>query len=254
MKKQSQQQIIDLDTFDDVSLFQMIPAGTGMGLASLKMIVDSIHNGNAKLSSLLLVGNAGLQTHSSAFLRALGIENYNHIYAAMFHNTHDMYVFFCTEQNDGYIINNIENAASSTQYHLCNILKKQQFSPYNYMEQKHDYYNVPGLVVMTARDLKKAPEPILDAVDHIVELENYTPENLELVILQRLKYASVEIEDEYILQEIVKYGDNDLVKSIRFMRCCIAVMQSGGRNRLQKEDVIKAGRLNRLPDIDEIPF
>ena len=50
MKKQTKQQpAIDLDTFDDVSLFQMIPSGGGFGQSMLKVFVDSVHNGNGKL-------------------------------------------------------------------------------------------------------------------------------------------------------------------------------------------------------------
>ena len=250
MKKQTKQQpVIDLDTFEDVSLFQMIPSGQGFGQSMLKIFVDSVLNGSGKLTSLLIVGKAGLTTHSFAFLRALGIDNINQTYAAMFSVPHDIYTFFCTEPCDGYIINNIHNIGNSAQYYLCQILKEQEFSPYNYMEQKHDTYDVSGIVVMTTRDLKKVPEQIVKNV-YVVEIENYTAPQLELVILQRLKYAKIDYEDESVLQEIVKYGNNELDKSIRFMRCCVAVMQSQGRQVLLKEDVIRAGRLNRLPGID----
>ena len=252
MKQKEQQPVIDLDTFDDVSLYQLIPSGTGMGLSLLKTIVDSVLNGRAKVSSLLLVGKTALTTHSVAFLRALATENYNQTYAAMFSAPHDIYTFFCSEPHDGYIINSIHNVGTSAQYFLCQILKEQEFSPYNYMEQKHDTYDVPGIIVMTTRDLKKVPEPIVKNVTHVVELENYTASQLELVILQRLKYAHIDYEDESVLQEIVKYGRNELEKSIMFMRCCIAVMQSDyGRQTLGKEDVIRAARLNRLPNIDD---
>jgi hypothetical protein len=255
LNNHSKQQTIDLDTFDDVSLFQMIPSGSGMGLASLKTLIDSVLNGRAKVSSLLITGKIGLTTHASAFLRALGIDNINQTYSAMLQNNHEFYTFFCTEQNDGYIINSIENIGTSTQYHLCNILKKQQFSPYNYMERKHDSYDVSGLVVMTSRDLKKVPESIVKSSQHIVVIEDYSVENLELVILQRLKYANIDYEDEYILSDIVRYGEENLQKSIWFLRTCIAVMQSQGRQTLLKEDVIRASRLNRLPDVDDaIPF
>ena len=76
-----------------------------------------------------------------------------------------------------------------------------------------------------------------------------------MIILQRLKYAKIDYENEYILQDIVRYGKNNLKKSIRFLKCCIAVMQSQGRQKLNVEDVIKSARLNRLNDFDpDIPF
>jgi hypothetical protein len=255
MNNHSKQQLtIDLNTFSDVSLFQLIPSGSGSGLSHLKVLVDSVLNGGAKLNSILITGKTGLTTHASAFLRALGIENYNQIYASMFHNSHEFYTFFCTQQNDGYIINHIENIGTSAQYYLCQILKKQQFSPYNYMESRHDTYDVPGLLVMTARERKKVPEPIAKNVNHVVEIEEFSTEQLSLVILQRLKYANIDYEDEYILSEIVQYGEQDLQKSICFLKTCIAVMQADGRSRLQKEDIVKAGRLKLLPVDDEVPF
>ena len=255
MKKQTKQQpVVDLDTFEEVSLYQLIPSGAGFGQSFLKIFVDSVLNGNGKLTSLLITGKEGLQTHASAFLRGLGIENINQIDASMLQNSHDMYVFLCSQNYQGYIITNVENVMSSTQYHLCEILKKQIFCPYNYMSKQNDVHDVPGLVVLTATDRKKVPASVIDCIDYVVELEDYTPDQLELIILQRLKYANIDYEDECILQEIVKYGRNELEKSIRFMRYCVAVMQSQGRNRLLKEDVIKAGRLNRLPNIDgEMP-
>jgi hypothetical protein len=250
MKKQIKQQpTIDLDTFSDVSLFQMIPSGQGFGQAMLKIFVDSVFYGNGKLSSLLITGKEGIATHASAFLRALGLENINQIDASMLTVPHDIYTFFCLAEYQGYIITNVDNTLHSIEFYISNILKKQVFCPYNYMEKRLDAYDVPGLILTTAKDRKQISESVLKNIDYVVELEDYTPEQLELIILQRLKYANIDYEDECILQEIVKYGNNKLNQSISFMKCCIAVMQSQGRQVLLKEDVIKAGRLNRMPGI-----
>jgi hypothetical protein len=253
MKKQQNKQkpVIDLDTFEDISLYQMIPSGAGMGQAMLKVFVDSVHNGSGKLTSLLITGKEGLATHASSFLRALGIESYNQIDASMFNVPHDVYTFFCVEEYQGFIITNVDNISTPAQYYLCQILKEQRFTPYNYVEKKFDTYDVPGLVITTAKNREQISESVLKNIDYVVELENYTvPEQLELIVLQRLKYAYIDYEDESVLQEVVKYGRNELEQSIRFMRCCIAVMESQSRQVLLKEDVIKAGRLNRLPNID----
>ena len=258
MKKQSKQQpVIDLDTFEDVSLYQMNPSGKSMGLSLLKTLVDSVLNGNAKLSSLLIAGSAGLQTHAPAFIRALGIDNYNQIDGSLLQSPNGLHMFFCPDSNEAFIISNADKIPTIVQLHITNILTKQQFSLYNYLKEGADVFEVSGLVVMTSKSSKKVPAPILDGIQHIVEIEGYTTEQLELVILQRCKYASVEIEDQYILSDIVQYGEEDLEKSIRFLRTCITVMQAEGRQRLIPEDVIRAGRLNRLPDIDigdDIPF
>ena len=256
-KHQKQQEIIDLDSFNDVSLFQLIPSGTGMGLSHLKTLVDSVHYSQAKLNSLLITGQAGLQTHASALIRALGIDNFNEISAYLLQHDYELKVFFCAHQSEAHILSDIENTLPHTQKHLISILKKGQYNPYNYIEDRLDVIEVPGLVVLTSKHQKKVPVPILDSVQHIVHLEDYTAQQLELIILQRLKYANIDYENEYILEDIVKYGKNNLKLCIRFLKCCIAVMQSQGRQKLDVEDVIKSARLNRLNDMDfenTIPF
>ena len=126
---------------------------------------------------------------------------------------------------------------------------------YNYLKEGPDKFEVSGIVVLTSKNSKKIPAPVLDAVDHIVELEDYTTDQLELIILQRLKYAHIDYQNEYVLKNIVRHGRNDLEKCIRFMRCCVAVMQSQGRQKLMPDDVIKGARLKRLPELDpDIPF
>jgi len=256
MKKQTKQQaVIDLDSFNDVSLFQMIPSGTGMGLSLLKTIVDSVHNGRAKLNSLLITGKEGLQTHASAFIGALGISDYNQIDASLLLSPPSLHPFFCQGSYQAFVISNCEKLVPVVQTPIYHVLTKQQFGLYNYHTGAPDIYPVSGLVLMTTRNNKKVPAPILDAVQHIVQLEDYTKEQLELIILQRLKYAHADYENEYILQDIVRYGHNNLGKCIRFLKCCISVMQSEGRQKLSVEDVIKSARLNRLNDLgDDIPF
>ena len=263
MKKQKEQLTIDLDSFDDVSLYQLIPSGRGMGQSLLKTIVDSVHNGNAKLNSLLIAGKEGLQTHSSAFIRAMGFETFDQIDGSLLQHISGLHNFFCGEENEAHIISNIEKLPHVAQLHVSNILKKKKFCPYNYLKEGQDIFDVCGLVVMTSREIKKIPEPVLDAIDHIVQLEDYTPQQLELIVLQRCKYAHVEIENDNILKDIVKYGRNNLKQSIRFLKTCIAVMLAGGRRELLQEDVLKATRLSRSPvpppplppSVDEnIPF
>jgi len=256
MKKQKQQQdSIDLDSFNDVSLFQMIPSGAGMGLSHLKTIVDSVHNGRARLNSLLITGKEGLQTHSSAFIRALGIDTFNQIDASLLLSPPSLHPLFCQGSYQAFVISNCEKLVPAVHTPIYHILTKQQFGLYNYQTQGPDIFEVPGLVILTTKNSKKVPASVVDSVDHIIQLEDYTKEQLELIILQRLKYAKIDYENEYILQDIVRYGHNNLKQSIRFLKCCISVMQAEGRQMLNVEDVIKSARLNRLNDLgNDIPF
>ena len=118
MKQQKQHEAIDLEAFNDISLWQMIPSGSGMGLSHLRTLVDSVHNGNAILSSLLLTGKTALHTCSCAFLRALGIDAYNLIDCSLLNNNHDLHSFFCLQSFQGYIVTNIDGANNIVQYHL----------------------------------------------------------------------------------------------------------------------------------------
>ena len=255
-KQQKQQEVLDLDSFNDVSLFQMIPSGTGMGLSHLKTIVDSVHNGRSKLNSLLITGSAGLQIHASAFIRALGISDYNQIDSSLLLSPSGLHPLFCQGSYQAFIISNCDKLVPVVHTPIYHVLTKQQFGLYNYQTQGPDIFPVSGLVILTTRNSKKVSGPILQSVQHIVRLEDYTKEQLELIILQRLKYANIDYENEYILQDIVRYGKNNLKQCIRFLKCCVAVMQSQGRQKLNVEDVIKSARLNRLNDLgdDDIPF
>jgi Holliday junction resolvasome RuvABC ATP-dependent DNA helicase subunit len=257
MKKQAkQQEIIDLDTFSDVSLFQLIPSGRGMGQSLLKTYVDSVHNGSARLKSILISGKEGLSTTGVAFIKAFGITRYNQIDGSLLHNCGELNMFFCGGNYEAYLISNIETIPSTVQLSIYHVLAKQEFYLYNYMQGMYDTFYVPGLVVLTSQNVKNVAKPITDRVNHIVPLEDFTPEQLELIILQRLKYARIEYED-CILKDIVKYGSNTLRLSISFLMCCISVMQSDGRGKLTREDVQKAARLTRLQGLrfgEDIPF
>ena len=265
MKKQKEQQeIIDLDSFDDdISLWQMIPSGTnkGTGLSLLKTYCDAALNSRAKLKSMLITGTSGLQLKitANAFLRGLGLEKVNITDAALLQSVFDVHIFFCGDEYEGYVITNIEKTIPSVKSYLCGLLKKQQLKPYNYMEQRHDVFDVPGPVLLTSLNPKKLAGSILDSIQNTVQLEGYSSEELTLVTLQRLKYAKIEYENETVLKDIVQYGNNEYDKVITFLGLCIVVMQSKCRQELMLCDVVKAARLNKLPVIDDhfedtIPF
>ena len=65
-----------------------------------------------------------------------------------------------------------------------------------------------------------------------LSLEDYTDQQLELVVLQRLKYSQVDYDDEKILWLVVEYGLKDLHKIIRLLKDAITIMLSEGRTVL----------------------
>jgi len=126
MKDKKTNQILDLqDAFDDVSLYQLMPSGTGMSLSHLKTIVDAVHNGGATLNSVLLTGKEGLNTHASALLRALAVDNVNEIDASFLRDPTSIHQFFCINEFDGFLISNCEHLCDDVKPKLHQILKEK---------------------------------------------------------------------------------------------------------------------------------
>lgn len=245
MKNTQKQEIFELSTFDNsISLWQMIPSGRGKGLALLKAIVDSIlNNNNSRIPSIIITGEEGKRTHSRAFIRALGIDNIAEIDASLLQPSSDLAQFFNSDKNTAHLIINAENLWAAVQSVVIQICKKNKFQHYNYQKSQIDVFEVPGPMILTAEDIDKVPAPISDAVDFVIEIEKYTPEQLELVVLQRLKYAHIDYECETVLGEIVEQGNGVLRDVIKFLKICIVVMRSDERDLLKLEDIDKAGRI-----------
>ncbi len=257
-KRETTQPMIDLqDAFEDVSLYQLIPSGTGMSLSHLKTIVDAVHNGGSTLKSVLLTGKEGLHTHASALLRALAIDNFTEIDASFLQYPSSVHEFFCSGDHDGYIISNCEHLCDCAKSRLYQILKKQCFTLYNHVRENHDVFCVLGPIVLTGKRDAQIAQPIKDSVQHIIMLEDYTEQQLILIVLQRLKYANIDYENERVLQDIVEYGKKDLKLCIQFLKCCVAVMQAEGRQMITVKDVTRAAYLKRLKELEfekTIPF
>ncbi len=123
------------------------------------------------------------------------------------------------------------------------MLRRLQYSQYNYVSDDVDVYDVAGMIVITANDIDKVPKAIVDEVDYIVELEPYSQQQLELIVMQRLKYANIEIESDQILKSIVQFGNGEIKQIIRFLLDCYVAMRSEGRTKLLMSDVRTAVRM-----------
>jgi len=254
MKKQDENtKIKDIDEFDEhVNLYNIITGGSQNGQTMLRKIVDQIeidrygNNGNFIYPSILITG-AGKETAAKAFLNSLGYENIREIHAIMLEPTTGVRQYFCYDSTESaYLISNIENLKIGVTLVIHKILTNRKYGLYNYMKEVEDEFNVDGLVVMTTNNIKGVCEPIADAVDHVIELENITIQQLELIVLQRLKFAGIEIETDEILNEIVRYGFGDIHNIIKFIKDCYAIMRSEGRDKLMLKDVELVGKLNKL--------
>jgi hypothetical protein len=243
MMEKTKQDICDLAEFDDtVSLWQLIPAGKGKALSLLRTIVDSIHNSdNPKLPSILIIGDEGKRTYANAFFRALGVKQINEIHASLLLPGSGLAQFFSSEYNVAHLIAYVELLVPTVDLSICQILKSNEYHIYNFLKEEEDTFNMPGLVVLTARNLSEVVDPIIETVDYIVLIEKYT--HLDLVLLQRLRYIGVDYECEDVLQKVLKVGKGQLKYMINFLQVCISVMMADGRNRLLLKDIEKAERI-----------
>ncbi len=246
MKKQEQKHIISLDQYDEtVSLYQLISPGAGRGLTHLKLIVNSIlHNPvqqTRKPLSLLIVGKQGCRTHGRSFIRALGLEDISETHAqflsAPTNAVHDFFNPLLPAQS--YLISNIETLYPSVLKTIFEIITKGEYSGYDYQRRTKEIVCVYCPVVLTAPDISKIPGYFKENIDHIVSLEEYTDQQLELVVLQRLKYCGIDYDEEKVLSLIVKYGLKDLHKIIRLLKSSITVMMSENRTTLTVTDIKK---------------
>jgi hypothetical protein len=247
MKKQQQNQIISIDEFDEtVSLYQLLPAGEGRALAHLKTIVNSIllnpEQEQRKPLSLLLVGKQGTRTHGRAFIRALGIEDVREAPAQLLQSppnaAHDFFNDFVSFQS--FLISGIDVLYTPVQKIFHEIITKGKYFGYNYQKRAREVVYVYNPVIMTARDISKIPDYFQESIDHIVMLEEYSEQSLWLAVLQRLKYAQIDYEDEKFLNLLVAYGHNDLQNIIRLLKNSITLMLAGNRSVLTVDDVEKA--------------
>lgn len=246
MKKQGQKQIVDLDQFDQtVSLWQLLPSGTGRGLKQIKTIVDSIHNSKVehtlKPLSMLISGTQGTRTHARCFLRAIGLDYPLELPAHLLQATaNEVFNFFSpTRLCDSYIISAISLLYPSVLKTPFEIISTGQYSIYNDVRKTTEVVPVFRPLIMTTYRKDDVPKYFQEKVDHIIELENYTKQQLELIVLQRLKYCNLDYEEEKVLELIVECGLKRLDHIIRLLKNVITVMLADSRTTLTVGDVMK---------------
>ncbi len=92
---------------------------------------------------------------------------------------------------------------------------------------------------MTTHDIADIPNFIIENIDHVVNIEEYSNQNLEMLVSQRIKYCNLEYEEE-VSKLIVESGNKQLHEIIRMLRNSITVMMANDRNTLTVEDVKQA--------------
>ncbi len=244
MKKQEQKQIVDLDEYDrTISLWQLLPSGAGRASKTLKTIIDSIHNSQVKQSkkpfSLLIAGSQGTRTHARSFLRALGLEYPLELPANLVQTSvNEVFNFFSpTRLCDSYIISSVSLLVPSVLKTPYEIITTGEFSVYNNVRKMTEVVPVLKPLLMTTHSKNNVPSYFQEKIDHIVELEDYTDQQLQLIVLQRLKYCGLDYDEEKVLKLIVEYGLEKLHDIIRLLKSAIAFTLADSRTTLTVEDV-----------------
>lgn len=241
-------QILSVDRFDEeISLWQVIPCGSGRGITHLRLIADSILNNNQPLHptkplSLLLYGKGGAKkTHASAFLRAIGIDSANRISAGMLYSLRDLTEYFSPAE--AYIITEIDDMPPMLHLLIDSIIEKGEYLTYNRNEKECHPVKVP--VILTANDIADVPPLIVQMVNHVVKLENYMKEQLKLILIQRLKYCGIESAiSEKTLDLLI--GDAEpltLYALIRVLKVAVTIMRADCRRIMTDADIRKAVKL-----------
>jgi len=256
MENKSQSQYCSLEEFDqEVSLWQLFPAGDGKGLRRLKLIVDAILNGQiqntSKPLSVLIVGKPGngKRSHARAFLRALGVTNITEIPSSLLSLHYSLSDHIASQQTyDGLLLTNVEHSAPFFQHTLYHYLEEGRYyakniTKYDEAQFSFDIYHGICPIVLTTAEPNRIPLCIKDTVNHIVTIEPYTREQLKLVILQRLIYCHRDYEGEDVLEKITEYGMSGIDRSIYILKLALTVMNSEGENMLLLKHVERAIKL-----------
>ena len=247
MKQQEEQKYVNLiDEFEDyVSLYTIISKDVNiikLQKISDKILHDKYGNPNCRYPSILITGSIGKRTHAIALLRSLGIANYKVIESQLYGPPSCSMQHFSSE-NEGIILCNVEHLDMYCQKIVLDVIRTSQFGLYNYFDRKEEIFNYNGLLIMTCGDMSKIHEQIYKSVSHFVQILPYHSTELKLMVLQRLKFSGIDIEDDSVVEEIVQQG-GDIQNIVRFMKDCVMMMKADGRSSLlEKVDVTMAMRL-----------
>jgi len=243
MEKQTEKGIVELSEFDKtVSLWQLLPCGSGAGLQKLKYIVHSVlNNPRSEIPSIIIIGEVGKKTYARAFFRALGFETIKETSCLYLLSDSDLYEFFyCSSPYVGCVITDIEMMHITMQKFFIQILKDGEYSHFNSYRETKEVVPVFCPIVLAAKTIKRVPDTLKNSIDHVVQLEEFTQLQQELIVLQRLKYCRVGYKDEEVLRHIVRLGEKKLNKIIKLLTMAVTIMKAEDRDVLTVCDVRKA--------------
>ena len=249
MKKQKEQHISDINCFDnESSIYQILFQDRTISMLKYiieKISLDEYECVNFRLPSVMLIGGEGKQLIARAFSTSL-CYNFEHIQGqylgtggysgSLYQDVHEMTVYY---------ISSGEKLSNYSMTLLHNSLR-YDFMKFKTSASQEDViitaYN--KLFVLGVNDSKEISQDLCKATDYHCHLNNYTTENQELLIEQRLRWSHMKFEKQ-VPAIIVKNGEGSIGRCIRLLSASYLVMRGNNREKITIKDVEIGIALNR---------
>lgn len=231
-----------------VSLWNIIPSGSGNSLVLLRKVLDGIQSGTFEKNPTLVISGEGARDLAYAFANSYCSEDIREIEAQHLYLVRGQSEFFLNSLYDTvHIIENIATIGMSESI-LWHVLKKRIYKT-SRMDGSIDFHHITGIIVMTAGEIKSVPPSLYRAVDFKAVMEHYTQEQLELIVHQRLVFCRIDYQNnEDILKTVIEYSCGKLNFIYELLKVCILLAQLEHGNKLDMKTVQQAFKLSHLPE------
>lgn len=230
--------------------------------AMLRNIVDSIHHDyyavpGKQLPSFLITG-AGQTLTGKALLNSLQLFVQECPASYLENGVNSSYFFDNSTPESGYLITDIEQVGKLGESVIWRYIQDGRCAYYNTITRRCDrVIHCNGLIVLTTRNLNAVSRYIVNAVDHVIELEPYTSTQLKILVQSILEFCGVSYRGNAVLDELVKMAPLNMDKVMKVLKTCIVLMKSELSDKLTLKLVHKAKQYHAvavMPKRDEIPF
>lgn len=232
------------EEFDQhISLWNTIPAGSGNSLVLLRKIVDGIESSFFSRNPCIVIAGEGARELGLAVANTLCSQDIREVEGQFLYLVRGQSDYFDNSLFDAvHIINDVGRIGMS-ECALWHVIKTRIYKTVR-ADGSAGYNYVHGIIILAADDIKAVPSSLCRASDYKVVIEEYTREQLELIIHQRLKFCGVNYQnDEEVLKTINKYGGGKLVPILDLLKICIFLAQFEHDNILTLKTVDKAFKM-----------
>ncbi len=247
MKETQQEQTYQFDEFDNhVNLWNLVSPGSGKCLDMLRHIEEGIHAANFYKSPTILIAGEECETFAMAMTNSLCVDDVRNCDGKYFNIIKNQMDFFDNSMdNTVHIMSNVEKMGMSESV-LWDFIKKREHCftiPLSGSFKKYIFLN--GVLILTAKDIKRVSDTIKAEVNFVVVLEPYTREQLAMILKQRLQFCGINYgQNDEVLKAITEFGTGDHSIVIRFLRSCILVAETEGKDCLTLELVKKTAGMH----------